>query len=57
MRTPAARTTASRTRRVWLQVRHGDYYGVKDATSTMAMESAKPLLTLALTQGSARHHS
>ena len=49
MRVPAARTIVSRTRRV----SHGKYDGVKDATSTMAIESAKPLLTLALSQGSA----
>ena len=51
MRVPAARTIASRT---W-RVSHGKYDGVKDMTSTMAIESAKPLLTLALSQGSAHH--
>jgi len=50
-RVPAARTIASRTR----QVSRGEYDGVKDATSMMAIESAKPLLTLALSQGSAHH--
>jgi len=50
IRVPAARTIASRTRRV----SRGEYNGVKDTTSTMAIESAKPLLTLALSQGSAR---
>jgi len=49
MRVPAARMIASRTRRV----SRGEYDGVKDATSTMAIECAKPLLTLALSQGSA----
>ena len=51
MRVPAARMIASRTRRV----SRGGYGGVKDATSTRAIESAKPLLTLALSQGSAHH--
>ena len=41
--------SASRTRRVG----RGEYDGVKDATSMMAIESAKPLLTLALSQDSA----
>ena len=50
MRVPAARTIASRT---W-RVSHGEYDGMKDVTSTMAIESAKPLLTLALSQGLAR---
>jgi len=49
MRVPAARTIASRMR----QVSRGEYDGMKDATSTMTIESAKPLLTLALLQGSA----
>jgi len=49
MRVPAVRTIASR---MW-RVSHGEYDGVKDATSTMAIESAKPLLMLALSQGSA----
>jgi len=47
MRVPAVRTIASR---MW-RVSHGEYDGVKDATSTMAIESAKPLLMLALSQG------
>jgi len=51
MRVPAARTIASRTRRV----SRGEYDGMKDTTTTMAIESAKPLLTLALSQGSAHH--
>jgi len=50
MRVPAARTIASRTR----QVSHSEYDGMKDATSTMAIENTKSLLTLALSQGSAR---
>ena len=45
-----ARTIASRTRRV----SRGEYDDVKDATSTMVIESAKPLLTFAL---SLTHHS
>jgi len=49
MRVPAARTIASRMRRV----SRSEYDGVKDAISMMAIESAKPLLTLALSQGSA----
>jgi len=49
MRVSAARTIASST---W-RVSHGEYDGVKDAMSTMAIESAKPLLTLTLSQGSA----
>jgi len=51
MRVPAARTIASRMRRV----SRGEYDGVKDAMSTMAIESTKPLLTLVLSQGSAHH--
>jgi len=47
---PVARMIASRTRRV----SRGEYDGVNHATSTMAIESANPLLTLALSQGSAR---
>jgi len=49
MRVPAVRTIASRIRRV----SRGEYDGVKDTTITMAIESAKPPLTLALSQGSA----
>ena len=49
MRVPAVRTIASRTRRV----SRSEYDGMKDVTSTMAIESAKPLLMLALAQGSA----
>ena len=50
IRVPAAKTIASRTQRVIC----GDYDAVKDATSMMAIESTKPLLTLALSQDSAR---
>jgi len=51
MRVSAARTIVSRTQRVSC----GKYDGMKDATSMMAIESAKPLLTLALSEGSAHH--
>jgi len=44
MRVPVARTIVSRTQRV----SRGEYDGVKDTTSTMAIESVKPPLTLAL---------
>ena len=50
MRVPAVRMITSRT---W-RVSYGDYDGVKDAMSMIAIESAKLLLTLALSQGSAR---
>jgi len=49
MRVPAVRTIASRMRRI----SRGEYDSMKDEMSTMAIESAKPLLTLALSQGSA----
>jgi len=39
MRVPAARTIVNRMQRV----SRGEYDGVKDATSMMAIESAKPL--------------